>query len=58
MEAAIERRVALAEGALERIAARPRTRSLRCLPAAIVGPMVAAARRSRDGDAIAADCGG
>ncbi len=57
MEAAIERRVALAEAALDRFAARPRTRSLRCLPAAIVGPMVAAARRSRDADAIAVNCG-
>jgi geranylgeranyl pyrophosphate synthase len=57
MEAAIEWRVVLADKALDRFAARPRTRLLRCLPAAIVGPMVAAARRSRNADAIAADCG-
>lgn len=57
MEAAIERRVALSQEALDRFAAQPRTRALRCLPAAIVGPMVAAARRSRDAGAIAADCG-
>jgi geranylgeranyl diphosphate synthase, type I len=56
MEAAIDRRVALMGEALDRFPARPRSRSLRCLPDVIIEPMIAAARRSRNKVAIAADC--
>jgi geranylgeranyl pyrophosphate synthase len=57
MEAAIGQRVTLAEESLDRMAAPSRARLLRGLPAAIVAPMVAAARQSRNAGAIVAPCG-